>query len=347
MSTLLDARGNSALRSLLSEVLEGAPLTGGRARAAIDGLCSPEADTALQVGLLTALRARGETAAEVGDLARALRDKARGPICSERAPLLDTCGTGGDGSDSVNLSTLAALTVAAAGVAVAKHGNRAVSSRCGSADLVTALGIPLQEVPADASRALDHEGFAFLFAPAFHPAAGAVAPARKLLKARTVFNLLGPLVNPARPTHQVLGACDEPTAELLAEALATLDVRRAYVVHGSPGWDEATPCGPFLRLTVEGGAVHSERIDPRVYGIERCSPQDLAGGDVARNAHLAREMLGGAAGPIRDAVLLNAALALEVVGAETDPRAAFARAAEAIDSGAALALVDRLGGASA
>ena len=343
MSALLEDHSTAGrLRGLLNSVLLGQRLVGELASTAIELLCDPTADTALQTALLAALRARGEHSQEVADLARALLNKARGPIALPTEIVLDTCGTGGDGSNSVNLSSLAALVVAACGVCVAKHGNRAVSSRCGSADLVRELGLPLHTDPERVSKDLREVGFAFLLAPAFHPAAKALACARRILGVRTVFNLLGPLSNPARPTHQVLGAADPKTARLMASALAKLDVQRAFVIHGSPGWDEATPCGPFLRLDVHAGRVSEEFISPSIYGLNRCSPEDLAGGDTARNTFLARAFLAGKKGPIRDAVLLNAALGLQVTGVECAPMRALERAAKAVDEGHAAQLVERL-----
>ena len=335
------AADTEGLRTLVGRVLAGQRLKGEQASIAIDLLCEPGADVTLQVALLAGLRARGETAAELADLTRALLQRAKGPVTAPPGVLLDTCGTGGDGSNSVNISTLSAIVAAAVGITVAKHGNRAVSGRSGSADLVAALGLQLESQPQEAARTLERDGFAFLLAPAFHPAAANLVRARRALGTRTVFNLLGPLANPARPSHQVLGAADPASARLMAAALVKLGVQRAFVVHGTPGWDEATPCGPFLCLDVRDGMVRTQHLDPGDYGLPRCSPSALAGGDIARNTALAEAFLAGELGPIRDAVLLNTALALQVTGRESAPRAALALAAAAVDEGHAARLVSQ------
>jgi len=240
--------------------------------------------------------------------------------------------------------------VAAGGLRVAKHGNRSVSSRSGSADLVEALGVPFASTPAEVGAALERDGFAFLFAPAFHRAAAGVAAARRALGIPTVFNLLGPLVNPARPTHQLTGTGGSSAAQRMAQALARLDLRRAYVVRGADGWDEATPVGPFELHEVVPGRVRSRRVDPAEYGLARCSAGDLAGGDAAENAALLRAVLAGEAdldrsrrlGALRDAIVLNAALVLQLTGRESAPRAAAQLAARTIESGRARSYLARL-----
>jgi anthranilate phosphoribosyltransferase len=271
-----------------------------------------------------------------------MRERASGPVASDGRPLVDTCGTGGDGSGSFNLSTACALLLAADGHAVAKHGNRSVSSQCGSADLLDELGIPLSHEPAEASRRLADHGFAFLFAPAFHSSTAAVMPVRRELGTRTVFNVLGPLANPARPAFQLVGAWDAPTARLMAGALAGMGLERAFVVHGDPGWDEATPVGEFLLLDVRDGTVDESTVDPATFGLERCAPDDLAGGDPARNAAIAHEVFGGARGPIRDALVLNAALVYLLTGTESEPTTAAERASAVLDDGRVRDLVQRL-----
>ncbi len=332
----------SELREMYERVLAGRDLDESQAAAALGALTDARESAIVKAGFLTALRMKGETPAEVRGLALAMRDRARGPITTNGTPLIDTCGTGGDGSGSFNLSTTAALLLAALGAKVAKHGNRSVSSRCGSADLLDALGVPLGEDVGDVARRLDELGFAFLFAPAFHPATAAVMGVRKELATRTVFNVLGPLANPARPAYQLVGAWDEPTARLMAHALRGMEIERAFVVHGEPGWDEATPAGCFLLLDVCDGEVEEQRIDPREFGLARCAPRDLAGGDAAVNARIARGVFAGEAGAPRDAVVLNAALGLLLLGEETLPADAAARAAEAIDDGRLRGLVERL-----
>ncbi|HEX9472864.1 MAG TPA: anthranilate phosphoribosyltransferase, partial [Steroidobacteraceae bacterium] len=235
------------------------------------------------------------------------------------------------------------LLTASCGVSVVKHGNRAVSSRAGSADVLEALGLtlPLDEVRA--GECLAATGFTYLFAPHYHPAMKSLAPVRAAMGVRTVFNILGPLTNPAEPPFHLIGAFDLPTAELIAQALAGMEIERALVVHGAEGWDEPTPCGPFTVFDVRGGAVSREQRSPGDYGLAACGVADLAGGDAAHNARLLQRALSGAErGPQRDALLLGAALALEVTGVEPAPRLAVARATAAIESGAAAALLSRL-----
>ena len=330
------------LRELLEHVLDGVDLNEDEARAALLALARPELEDALKAGFLVALRAKCETASELRGFVRGMLELARGPLGSRPAVLADTCGTGGDGSDSFNVSTAAALLTAALGVPVAKHGNRSISSRCGSADLVEALGLRFAESPEDATRRLEKLGFAFLFAPSFHPSAAAVAPARKALGVRTVFNVLGPLVNPARPTHQLIGAYEPDAARAMAEALAGLGVERAFCVHGEPGWDEATPAGEFLCLQVERGEIGEAVLDPSDFGVERCRPEDLAGGDAEENARLCRRVFEGEKGPIADAVALNAALVLLLTDRESDPERALRVARAPLEDGRAKAYLDRL-----
>ncbi|MEW6072411.1 MAG: anthranilate phosphoribosyltransferase [Planctomycetota bacterium] len=333
---------SAALRAAFERLLAGGDLTEAEAHAALGGLTDPATSPVLSAGFLTALRMKGETAEEVRGLAQAMRDAAAGPVESGGRPLVDTCGTGGDGSGSFNLSTACALLLAADGLPVAKHGNRSVSSQCGSADLLEALGVPLCHTPADASRRLAAHGFAFLFAPAFHAATAAVMPVRRALGTRTVFNMLGPLANPARPAHQLVGAWSAETARLMAQALAGMGLARAFVVHGEPGWDEATPVGPFLLLDVANGKVAERTVDPAEFGIPRCRPADLAGGDPPANAALARRLFAGEPGPRSDAIVLNAALAFLLTGREAAPAAAAARARRVLADGRAAALLDRL-----
>lgn len=329
-------------KTLLERLLVGRDMTQDEA-AGLMGLLIDEAiDPIVKGALLIALRAKGETADEVRGMALAMRAAARPFARTGHEPMVDTCGTGGDASHSFNVSTATSLLVAAAGLQVAKHGNRSVSSKCGSADLLEHLGIRLDADPASAGAAIDRHGFTFLFAPVFHPAMKAVVPVRRALKVRTVFNILGPLTNPAAPPFQLVGAFSEAAAELMAETLAGLPIERAFVVHGAPRWDEATPCGPFVRLDVTPGNVRREVLDPLDYGTDRCSPEDLAGGDAVHNAGLLRAVFGGARGPMRDAVVLNAALVFQLVGAAGTPIAAAHMAGELIDSGQANAFLTRL-----
>ncbi len=339
-----DARTKLDLKRLLERVLEGENLTLEEARLALHGLAEPEENDVLKAGFLVALRAKGESANELRGFVRGMLELGKGPLPSRPATLVDTCGTGGDGSNSFNISSAAAILSAALGVPVAKHGNRSVSSRCGSADLFEALGLRFAETPEDATKRLEKIGFAFLFAPTFHPAAAAVAPARKALGVRTIFNILGPLVNPARPSHQLIGAYEPDVARRMAEALAGLGVTRAFCIHGEPGWDEATPAGQFLCVQVQGSKIDEGVLDPNDFGIERCRPEDLAGGDAKENVELFRRILDGEKGPLFDAVALNAALVLLLTGRESDPRAAYRVASAPLEDGRAKAYLDRLRG---
>ena len=333
----------SPLNETLDRLLDGQNLTEREAGQLLAALTAPELSAALAGAVLAALRAKGVTAAELRGFAVAMRSLARRPQLSLPLRAVDIVGTGGDKSGSLNLSTGAALLTAACGVPVVKHGNRSSSSRAGSADVLEALGLVL---PLDEQRAGEcfvATGFTFLFAPHYHPAMQALAPVRAALGVRTVFNILGPLINPAEPPFHVIGAYDLPTAELMAQALAGMSIERALVVHGAEGWDEPTPIGPFAVFDVRAGEVRREQRDPADYGLAPCAAADLAGGDAAHNARaLQRILAGDQQGPQRDALLLGAALALEVTGVEPAPRLGVARAAQAIDSGAAAALLAQL-----
>jgi anthranilate phosphoribosyltransferase len=268
-----------------------------------------------------------------------MRELARRPAVDPalQALAIDIVGTGGDASGSVNLSTGTSLLVAACGLPVIKHGNRSISSRSGSADVLEQLGLPLPLDEARAGACLAATGFTFLFAPHYHPAMKAIGPVRQALGVRTLFNVLGPLTNPAAPPYMLVGAYSEPMAELMAGALAGLPgVRRAFVVHGAGGWDEPTPIGPFTLFEVQGGTVRRSVRTPADYGLATCTAEDLAGGDAAANAAAMRAVLEGRdRGPHRDALRLGAALALEVAGVASSPAEGLARAAAAIDDGRA------------
>ena len=331
------------MKATLERLLMGGDLTEEQASTAMGWLADEAVSPTWKGAFLAALRAKGETPEEIRGMAQAMRAAARPLITDYQGPLIDTCGTGGDGSDGINVSTATALLLAACGVGVVKHGNRSVSSKSGSADVLEAMGMHLPEGPEEAGACLARSGFTFLFAPHFHPAMKAVVPVRRAMSVRTVFNLLGPLTNPARPPYQILGTFSRHTSELLAHALSGMAITRAYVVHGAPHWDEATPVGPFHRWDVTPGSVVYELVDPlETYEIPRCSVQDLAGGDAAENARHLREIFEGKTGARRDAVVLNAALGLEVVGLATG-REATAMAAAALDSGAVLSLLKRIG----
>ena len=252
---------------------------------------------------------------------------------------VDLCGTGADRSGSFNISTVASFVVAAAGVPVAKHGNRAITGRCGSADLVEALGIPLDPGPAAVARSMAEIGFGFIFAPAYHPAMKHAMPIRRDLPMRTAFNLLGPLSSPAGVRRQLLGVADSALLELIAGALARLDVERALVVHGSDGMDELTLSGPNRALLVEGTTVTEQVVDPAALGLRTAQPDALAGGDAQLNSAIALSLLGGEPGPAREVVLLNAGAALFVAGRAADIAEGIGLAEEAIDSGRAAEVV--------
>ena len=295
-------------------------------------------------GLLGALAGRGETAAEIAGFASALRTAAHMlPLDSaEQLGLVDTCGTGGDASGSFNISTAAALVAAAAGAKVAKHGNRAVTSRCGSADVLEALGIPIQLSPADAAQALRTYGFAFLLAPAHHPQLKAVMPVRRALGVRTVLHVLGPLLNPAGARRQVMGVYQSRLVPLVAKAMTLLGIQHAMVVHGDGGLDEIALSGPTEIAEVRDGEVRQYVVAPAEFGLQSAPLSALAGGDAADNAVILRAVFAGEAGPRRDVVLLNAAAVLVVSGLAGDIRSGVALAAQAIDSGAVARLVEDL-----
>ena len=331
------------LRSTLEALIARRSLDEAGALALVTALTDGSLEPALAAGLLVALSAKGVTAAELTGFARGLRARARRPQLPDVGPTIDVVGTGGDASHTFNLSTGAALLAVGCGAKVAKHGNRAISSRSGSADLLQALGLTLPLAAEAAGACLAATGFTFLYAPHYHPAMQAIAPVRAALGVRTVFNLLGPLANPAEPPFHVIGAYSPEAARLLAEALAGLPIVRAFVVHGEPGWDEPTPAGPFLLYDVRPGKVGHGVRSAADYGLSACRPEALKGGDAATNAAALRAVFAGRdRGAHRDALIIGAALALEVAGLVAEPRAGAARAAAALDSGAALAVVESL-----
>jgi anthranilate phosphoribosyltransferase len=331
------------LKDALERLLAGSHLTEDDACALVHALTEESTPAALAGALLVALRAKGEQPAELRGLARGLRERARAPAL-DASKAVDIVGTGGDGSGSLNLSTGSALLTAACGQPVVKHGNRALSSRAGSADVLEALGLALPLDEARAAACLAATGFTFLFAPYYHPAMATLAGVRRALGVRTVFNVLGPLCNPALPPYAVIGAYDLRMADLMANALAGMPIERAFVVHGEPGWDEPTPVGPFALFDVRRGEVRATKRDPRTLGIARCAPEALAGGDAIHNAARLRGVLTGEdRGPHRDALALGSALALEVTGVARDWRDGLAQAYAGIDGGRAASLIDRIG----
>lgn len=318
-------------------------LTAEDARLAMLAILSGDATTPQIAAFLVALRMKGETPDEVLGFARAMREKAeRVEIDPGAGPLLDTCGTGGDGGATFNISTIAAFVVAGAGVRVAKHGNRSLSSKCGSADLLEELGINITSSTQEIARAIREVGIAFLFAPMLHPAMKYAQPARVELKMRTVFNLLGPLTNPAGATRQLIGAPSDPAAELMANALAGLEPQRVFIVHGSDGLDEVTTTGRTTVFEVAGREVSRFTWNPADFGVNQANPADLAGGDRVLNRQIAESVLKGETGARRDIVLVNAAAALMAAGVAANPRDAMREAAVSVDSGAAWSKVERL-----
>ena len=322
------------IQAAITRLLDRADLSRADARAVMGSIMAGEATPAQIAGFLIALRAKGETADEIAGCAEAMRDHVL-PVRPRREDLVDTAGTGGDGAKTINISTAAALVAAAAGAGVAKHGNRAVSSSSGSADVLEALGFRLEISSDHVARSIDELGFGFLFAPTHHPAMRHATPVRRELAARTVFNVLGPLTNPAGARAQVLGVYAPELVETIAQVLAQLGARRAFVVHGAGGIDELSPAGPNFVAEVVDGGVRVRNIDPVELGIERCDPGELRGGSPDENAQAIRAVFAGQNGGRRNAVLLNAAGAIAAGGHATDLREGLELARAAVDSGAA------------
>ena len=332
------------MRVSLERVLDGRHLEEGEAGDLLRELAAGSASPTVMGALLAALRAKGETAEELRGFARAMRELALKPVIPPGSPIVDAAGTGGDMSGSFNLTTGSALLAAACGCRVVKHGNRSISSRSGSADILEALGVPMPLAEAEAGAWLAATRFTFLYAPYYHPAMRVLAPIRTALGVRTIFNLLGPITNPAQPPFQMIGACNEKAARLLARTISGLPVERAFVVHGHPGWDEPTPTGPFLLLDVRPGHTTETIVDPAAYGIARRHPAELAGGTAADNAAELRAVFEGRPGAHRDALILGAALLLQLTGNVPAPRRAAEAAESAIDDGSARRLLEQLPG---
>ncbi len=336
------ANGNP-LKLQLEILLQRDSLSEAQAAELLRALTDASLAPAIAGALLAALRAKGVVAEELRGFARAMRELARRPELPRGLRAIDIVGTGGDASGSVNISTGTALLVAACGLPVVKHGNRSISSLSGSADVLEQLGLRLPLDERVAGACLAATGFTFLFAPHFHPAMKSIAPVRAALGVRTVFNILGPLTNPAAPPLALIGAFDLATATLMAEAIAGSGMERAFVVHSANGWDEPTPIGPFTVFDVQAAGIRRSERSPEDYGLARCAPEALAGGDAKHNAAALRAVLRGKdRGAHRDALLLGAALALELAGIAATPRAGIALAAAAIDDGRAATLLERL-----
>ena len=332
---IVTAIGRAVERENLSEDL---------ARASMEQILAGEATAAQIAALAIALRMKGEVAEEIAGMARAMRQRVP-PLRTRRSPLMDTCGTGGSepaGGVKFNISTTVAIVTASCGVAVAKHGNRAVSSRTGSADVLEALGVRVDLTPESAGRSLDHLGITFLFAPNFHSAMRNASSARKEMGVRTVFNLLGPITNPAGATRQLLGVYADAYVAVLADVLRRLGSERAMIVHGSDGMDELTVFGKSHVAELRDGKVKEYAIDPEEHGLAHTDRAAVSGGNPQENAQKIRAVLGGAKGPARDIVLLNAGAALYVAGVTGDLPSGIERARSAIDRGEAARKLDEL-----
>jgi anthranilate phosphoribosyltransferase len=324
-------------------VSEREDLSRADAFAAMETILQGQASPAQIAAFLVALRMKGETVEELVGFASAMRGMARRVDAGLNGEvLIDTCGTGGDGGGTFNISTVAAFVVAGAGVHVAKHGNRSLSSHCGSADLLECLGIEIAMPPEEAARAIREVGIGFLFAPAIHTAMRHAQPVRAELKMRTVFNLLGPLTNPAGASAQLVGAPSARAAELMAGALAALGLKHGFVVHGSDGLDEITTTGPTLAFEIRAGQVERRELHPSDFGVPQVDAAALKGGEREVNCAIANEILAGAHGPQRDIVLVNSAAALVAAGKAEDLLEGMTVAAQSIDSGAAAAKVTAL-----
>ena len=325
----------------ITAVADGRSLTRDEAREVMGVVMRGEATPAQIGGLLIGLRAKGETVDEITGFAEAMREHVL-PVSPTRTPLVDVVGTGGDGAGTFNISTVAGVVAAAAGAAVAKHGNRAASSACGSADVLEELGLVLELPPERIALSIDDLGFGFMFARAHHPAMRHAAPVRQELGTRTVFNVLGPLANPAGARDGVFGVYSADLARTYAEALAGLGARRAFVVHGSGGIDELIPYAPSLVVEVVDGTIRESELDPRDLGLERSDPTELRGGSPSENADAIRRVLEGEQSGRRDAVVLNAAGALVAAGLVDDLADGIGAAARAVDSGDAGATLERI-----
>jgi anthranilate phosphoribosyltransferase len=332
------------IQEAIAKTVGGAHLGEDEMVAVMDQVMEGQATPAQIGALLIALRIKGETVEEIAGAARVMRQKCR-PVpcrCGGREVIVDTCGTGGDGAQTFNISTTAAFVVAGAGVKVAKHGNRSVSSRCGSADVVEALGIPLDLTPEQVGACIDEVGIGFLFAPLLHGAMRHAIGPRREIGLRTIFNLLGPLTNPAGATAQVVGVYDPALVEPLARVLGRLGCGQAFVVHGPGGLDEIASCGPTQAAHLKDGRVGTLTITPEELGLRRSRPEELTGGDSAQNAALTLAVLQGQPGACRDTVLMNASAALVAAGLAANLLEGVNLAARAIDSGAALGKLESL-----
>lgn len=329
-----------SVRDILETLLAGRDLSQDRAAALAGAIIAGELSDAQIAAVCVALRAKGESIDELVGFARAMRAAAT-KLPAAGDGLIDTCGTGGDGAGTFNISTAAAIVAAGAGCRVAKHGNRSASSRCGSADVLEALGVPIELPPEQAARCLDAVGITFLFAPQYHRGARHAVAARRAIGVRTIFNLIGPLVHPAAVRRQVVGVFDAAWLEPFARVLQALGADHALIVHSDDGLDEISPAAATQAVELRDGAIRRMTIRPEDFGLARCTLADLAGGDAAGNAELLRRVLDGEPGPRRDAVVLNAAAAIVVAGRAGTLAEGVQRAIEAIDRGAAKRTLER------
>jgi anthranilate phosphoribosyltransferase len=327
------------IKESIAKLIDGNPLSEEEAAAVMDEIMSGEATPAQFGAFVTALRLKGETVDEIAGMARVMRQKALRVTVA--GPLLDTCGTGGDHQGTFNVSTAAAFVCAGAGLRVAKHGNRAMTSRCGSADVLEALGARIDLTPQQVAECLERTGIGFMFAPAFHPAMKFAAGPRREIGVRTVFNILGPLTNPAGATAQVLGVAEPALAEKMAQVLGRLGCEHALVVHGEDGFDEVSVSAPTQVWELAGGGLRRYRVEPSELGLAPAAARDVRGGSPEENAAALRRVLSGERGPLRDFTLLNAAAGLVAGDRAASVSEGIALAAQAVDSGAARESLER------
>ena len=329
------------IQETIQQLIEGKDLNREQARQVMDQVMSGQATDAQIGAFLIALRCKGETVEEIAGCAQVMREKAT-RIDTDREPIIDTCGTGGDGSGTFNISTTVAFVAAGAGLCVAKHGNRAMSSQCGSADVLQALGVNIEATPEQVGRCLDEAGIGFLFAPMLHGAMKHAIGPRREIATRTVFNVLGPLTNPAGARRQLIGVYDGALTEKLAGVLQELGSERAFVVHGADGLDEITTTGRTRISELKDHEVATYEISPEDFGLDVVGPEALKGGSAEENAQILRQVLEGKEGPPRDVVLLNAAAAIAAGGMAATPKEGLEQAREAINSGRARAALETL-----
>ncbi len=330
------------IREAIGKLVDGEDLTQTEAVQVMNEIMEGEATPAQLAGFITALRLKGETVTEIAGLAQVMRDKALRVNVPDPTGLLDTCGTGGDAAHTFNISTASALVAAGAGLRVAKHGNRAASSACGSADVLEALGVQIDVGPETVAKSIEEAGIGFMFAPTYHPAMRHAAGPRRELGVRTVFNILGPLTNPARAGHQIVGVPRPELVETIANALGELGAQHAIVVHGADGLDELSLSGPSVVAEYKGGTVTTREVVPEELGLRDATVDQIRGGEIDRNRQIIENVLNGEPGPYRDIVVLNAAAALIAGDAATDFAGGIESARESIDSGSARERLDAL-----